>query len=516
MRGVEEDAILVEVGEKAIRVSDYRRYLARVPEAIRGEYGAEQFLQAMVEEELLVQEAERRGLGREPGFLRAMRREEGQLLQRALYERVGIVQPQVAEAELRAFFQASPYNRRVRFSLLMVRDEEQMPGILAELEQGANFEQLSMRRSQDPRILERHADMGYHRWGETMPSHVALTERAFTMESGEVFGPMQVADGHFLIKLTDVHPVSFEQERETIERLVLREKLGRQLLAYYDTLHARYQVRYERSGLEALARSLGAEESTAGLETVVASHAVGAVTLGQALELMRVLKAGQVVGEEMLRREVGRQVLVPLEVEKLGLKEDPPLQQEQVQVRRTHIVRRLQEQLQTLVPPPNANVLSLFYEENKTRYEVPTQVDVRRLLVRDEAEGRDIVERMRAGRDTTGLVDRFVEVIYGSGAIEGENRVSRALRSDEGSVHGPFATDNGYIVLQVLRRRDARLPPLIEVQERVEADWSAMQIQTAVKGLAADLRQRHAAQIRLRPDAAERLALIASGDFDSE
>jgi parvulin-like peptidyl-prolyl isomerase len=480
------------------------------------EFAGEQFLQAMVEEELLVQEADRRGLGREPAFLRAMGVEEGQLVQRVLYERAGIVQPTVGEDELRAYFQQSPYNRQVRFSLLMVRDEGQMAGIVAELEQGADFEALSMQRSQDPRILERGADMGYHRWGDTMASHAALTEQAFTMEPGQLAGPLKVADGYFLIKLTDVHPVSFEQERETVERLLLREKLGRQLLAYYDTLHLQYRVRYERAGLETLAQSLGPDGPAGGRGTVVASHSDGAMTLGQALELMKVLKPGQVVGEEALRREVGRQVLVPLEAARLGLGADSALRRELERSRRTQVVRRLQEQLQTQAPAPNPNALSLFYEEHKLRYEVPTQVDVRRLLADSEAAGRDIVERYRAGRDTVALMDRFVNVTYGSGALSGNNPVSRALSEAEGTMHGPFATDNGYIVLQVLRRREARLPPLAEVRERVEADWMALQIQTAVKGLAADLHQRRADQIRFSPDAAARLALIASGDPDGE
>jgi len=110
------------------------------------------------------------------------------------------------------------------------------------------------------------------------------------------------------------------------------------------------------------------------------------------------------------------------------------------------------------------------------------------------------------------LVDRFVKVTYGSGAIEGENPVSRVLRSDERTVQGPFATDNGYIVLQVLNRREARSPPLDEVRQRVESDWDAMQIQDLTRNLAADLRQRRVAEIRLDPDAAERLAL--SGGLD--
>ena len=490
-----EDAVLVEVGPTAIRVADYRQFIVRVAPELRAEYGAEKLLEAIVEQTLLVQEAERRGLGESAEFLQWQTQAQAQLVQQALYKRAGIVQPEVAEEELRAYFQRSPYNRRVRFSLLMVRDQEQLPGILAAIAEGADFEELSMRHSQDSRILERQADMGYHRWGDTMASHAALTERAFSMQIGEISEPMQVADGYFLIKLTDMHPVSFEQERETIQRLVLREKLGRQLLAYYDTLHVRYNVRYEPDGL-------AADRSS---EEVVAAYDGGVLTVAQARELLK----GQGTGEKVLRREVGRRVLVPLETARLALAADPDLLRELARLRQTQLARHLQDALQAQVPPPNPNGLSLFYEEHKLRYTAPAEVEVRRLLASDEAEGTAIVERMRAGRDTTALADRFVSVIYGSGALEGDNPVSRALHADEGTFHGPFATDNGYIVLQVLRRRPDRLPPLDEIREQVEADWAVAQLQAAVKELAASLRQRRANEIRFSPDAVA-LALLAS------
>ena len=329
---------------------------------------------------------------------------------------------------------------------------------------------------------------------------LALTERAFSMQVGEISEPMQVADGYFLIKLTDMHPVSFEQERETIQRLVLREKLGRQLLAYYDTLHVRYNVRYESDGL------------TGSPEAVVAAYDGGVLTVAQARELLRaaqVPSTGSGAISKVLRREVGRRVLVPLETARLALADDPDLQRELERLRQVQLARRLQDALQAQVPPPNPNGLSLFYEEHKLRYTAPAEVEVRRLLARDEAEGTAIVERMRAGRDTTELVDRFVSVIYGSGALEGDNPVSRALRADEGTFHGPFATDNGYIVLQVLRRRPDRLPPLDEIREQVEVDWAAAQLQAAVKELAASLRQRRANEIRFSPDAVA-LALLAT------
>ena len=496
-----EDAVLVEVGQMAIRVADYRHYIARVAPELRVEYGAEKLLEAIVEQTLLVQEAERRGLGESAEFLQWQAQAQARLVQQALYERtLGSSSPRSPRRNCGPHFQRSPYNRRVRFSLLMVRDQEQLPEILAALAEGADFEELSMRHSQDSRILERQADMGYHRWGDTMASHAALTERAFSMQIGEISEPMQVADGYFLIKLTDMHPVSFEQERETIQRLVLREKLGRQLLAYYDTLHVRYNVRYEPDGL------------TGSPEAVVAAYDGGVLTVAQARELLRAAQApstGSGAISKVLRREVGRRVLVPLETARLALADDPDLQRELERLRQMQLARRLQDALQAQVPPPNPNGLSLFYEEHKLRYTAPAEVEVRRLLARDEAEGTAIVERMRAGRDTTALVDRFVSVIYGSGALEGDNPVSRALRADEGTFHGPFATDNGYIVLQVLRRRPDRLPPLSEIREQVEADWAAAQLQAAVKELAASLRQRRANEIRFSSDAVA-LALLAS------
>lgn len=491
--GAADDAILVEVGQTAIRVADYRQYVARVAPALRAEYGTEQLLEAIVEQTLLVQEAERRGLGESAEFLQWQAQAQARLVQQALYERAGIVQPPVSEEDLRAYFQRSPYNRRVRFSLLMVRDQGALPEILATLAAGADFEALSMQHSQDSRILERRADMGYHRWGDTMASHAALTERAFSMQVGEISEPLQVADGYFLIKLTDMHPVSFEQERETIQRLVLREKLGRQLLAYYDTLHVRYAVRYEAGW---------ADRSP---EAIVAAYDGGVLTVAQARELLK----GQGAGEKVLRRELGRRVLVPLEIARLALAANPDLQRELERLRQQQLARHLQDALQARVPPPNSSGLSLFYEEHKLRYTAPAEVEVRRLLAADEAEGTAIVEQMRAGRDTTALGARFVSVTYGSGALEGDNPVSRALRADAGTFHGPFATDNGYIVLQVLRRRPARLPPLDEIREQVEADWAAAQTQAALKELAASLRQRRAAEIRFSPDAVA-LALLAT------
>ncbi len=498
-------AALAQVGSAEIDAERYQRYLARLPETVRGSLEPSRYLQALIEDELLVQEAEARGLHRNPQVEAVAQRERLALLQRLLYERAGIGAQPPTEDSLRAYFARSPYNRKVRFSLLMVRDSTKAVSLLAELRKGADFEKLSMRHSQDPRILERNADMGYHRWGETMPAYAALTEKAFSMQVGQLEGPLKVADGYFIIKLKDVHPVSFEQEHETIEKLVKREEIGRQLLAYYDSLHVRYKVRYNELGVEALRTALLTGNPVTDKQMDVVSYEGGQLSLARAEEMMRGVRGEDAEQlRQALHREFGRQVLASLEVVRLGLVDDQGVRAGVEQARRQELVRRLKEQLLAQAEPPNINTLRLFYQDYGARYIEPPKVEVERLLTNNPDEGRAIVERLRAGEKV--VDDRFVHLIYGSGAWQGDNPVSRALRAEVGTVHGPFATDNGYIVVRITARRDERQPELEEVREQLETDWLADQSQKVLKDFAEGLRKRRAADILINAEKLQQLA----------
>jgi parvulin-like peptidyl-prolyl isomerase len=500
------DAALAQVGQVSISVEHYEQYLGRIPESMRSALTPERYVEALIEEELLVQEAEARDLHRDPAVQRLAEQERRTLVQRLLYQSAGIEAAPPSEHVLRAYFAESPYNRKVRFSLLMVRDAEEIPPLLAQIKAGADFKALSMRHSLDPRILERKADMGYHRWGETMPAYAALTKKAFSMQLGELAGPLQVANGHFLIKLTDVHPVSFEQERETITRLFMREEVGKQLLTYYDTLHVRYDMRYQQGGVDALLTSLASAEITAAGTTVVATYRDGSVDLKQAFAMM--LRAAQSKSRaEMLlalRRETGRQVLASLEVVRLGLLDNEEVETGVKRAQRLHIVRRLQEQL--LTPEPNVNALRLFYEEHGERYIESAKVEVDRLLANDLEEGRTLIKRLHAGEQVHD--ERFVHLIYGSSAWQSDNPVSLALRAEPGTAHGPFATDSGYIILRITARHDERQPDLEEVREQVQADWREAQAQKVLKEFAQGLRQRRASEISINQQQLQRLALL--------
>lgn len=511
--------VVARVFDREITAEDYRRQVARVPAHMRGAVEPRRYVQAIVDEELLVREAERQGLHLRADMQEARQKEARVLTLRQLYQMEGIEPPAPTEEELRAYFADSPFNRRVRFSLLMVRDPAKIPALREALAAGADFEELSLKHSQDSRILERDADMGYHRWGETMPSHEALTAKAFEMEAGQTEGPLAVADGHFLIKVTDVHPVSFEQEAETVRRLYVQEAVARQLNQYYERLASRYDLQLDEAGLRALAEA--ARDSTAGGGALLATYGEGAeIDVDQGLRLLRLSGRAWDAAPDSLRRhlvqQVSREILAPQEIGRLGLMQSEFISRQWQKSRRRYLVNALRAQVAEQIPPANENVLRLFFEEHPERYEEQAQVEVRRKPVADADAGRRLVEALRAGRGGAEAEEGFVALTYGRAALEGDNPVSRALRAEAGTYHGPFATDTGHIVLHVARHIPGRLPPYDEVRERVLEDFKADQADQRFQEFLRSLRQRDAAQINVDEIALGRLAAAAPPVQDEE
>jgi hypothetical protein len=344
-----------------------------------------------------------------------------------------------------------------------------------------------------------------------MPSHQALTAQAFTMQPGQIAGPMQVADGYFLIKVTDVHPISFEQERETIARLVMQEQLAGQLAGLCARLQQRYELQVDEQGVKALWEAV--EGNATAASRMVLTHTGGSLSLEQGLELLQTGDGGVPSSLEDLRqrlvRQTCRQVLMPLEIERLGLAESALVQAGLEKARKQLLIRRLERQITARPASPNQSLLRLYFENNKKRYLQSVRVEARRMPVRDPETGRQVMAQLRAGEDTLSLVERFVDVTYNGGALKDTDPIDRALLSEEGSIHGPFATEHGYIVLQVLRRLPAQVPPLEQIEAQVAADFREEQGKQLFQSFLRQLRERRAGQVKIYLQRLHRLKSVS-------
>jgi hypothetical protein len=166
-------------------------------------------------------------------------------------------------------------------------------------------------------------------------------------------------------------------------------------------------------------------------------------------------------------------------------------------------VRKLKNQLLSQISDPNVNALKLFFENYREQYKVPEKVEVDRFLTQDAQEAREFAGILKSGRKVA--ENRFVRLIYGSGAWQGENPVSRALKAPAGTAHGPFSTDTGYIVLRIVNRHEAHYPIFEEIEEALRSDWIKDQTHRVLKDFASELRSRREKEISVNVQAVQLL-----------
>ena len=169
------------------------------------------------------------------------------------------------------------------------------------------------------------------------------------------------------------------------------------------------------------------------------------------------------------------------------------------------LIRQLQSQV-TSQYQPNLNAVRMYFEDHKDHYTMAAQVEVRRMPVADAQEGQRVIEQLKAGQDTLALVKKFISLSYGSKAMQGESAVAQALQGPEGSYQGPFASDRGYFILQILHRDAAQVPQFEAVQERVNADLAQEQSNVLFQEFIKELRTRMASQVKIDQEKTQQLA----------
>ncbi|MGY6708194.1 MAG: peptidylprolyl isomerase [Rhizobiaceae bacterium] len=215
-------------------------------------------LTAIVEIRLMSQRAEAEGLAETEEF--QMRMEL--LRQRALhaaYIETNIA-AQVTDESLRARYDqeigALELSEEVRARHIIVETEEEAAALIAELDEGGDFEELAREHSQDG-AAQRGGDLGFFSRGQMVPE---FEEVVFDMEvDAYTSEPVQTQFGWHVIQLVDrreQEPPAYEAVEEQLRSLVLRE-------IYFQTvqdLREAADIEFEDEALREAYEGIGAVE----------------------------------------------------------------------------------------------------------------------------------------------------------------------------------------------------------------------------------------------------------------
>jgi parvulin-like peptidyl-prolyl isomerase len=274
----ESGQVLAVVGTGTVTAEEFKARLSEQPAFVQARFGTpekkRELLDNLIQQELLVQEARRRGLDKDPEIQATLEKLMVQKLVRTVAESSAGT---VDEAELRKNYEANldEYRRpeRVQVSHLLIAADRADPKreqkkakavqLLAELKgvQGAAgaqaFEARARALSDDASSRDLGGDLGA-RTQEELAALMgpALAEAAFGLRTvGELSGVIETDKGFHLLKLQARQAKSeqpFESVKSRIESRLLAERRSQNLDAFITEMRAKAKVEVREDALKAL------------------------------------------------------------------------------------------------------------------------------------------------------------------------------------------------------------------------------------------------------------------------
>ena len=239
---------LAIVNNRAIYASDIDEMIAQMGQrgaAYQSEQGRAMILEQLIAQRLFLADAMHNLYEREPAFKAELARIKEQLLiQYAVSKAIDSIK--VTDEEAKKFFEENPGQfsgqPSVTASHILVDSEEKAADILAQINAGAiSFEDAAKKCSSCPSSAQ-GGSLGEFGRGQMVPE---FDEACFSMEVGELRGPVKTQFGYHLIRLdgkSDGKSVSFDEAKEQIKAHLLTEKRQKAYQSRVNQLKILYPV----------------------------------------------------------------------------------------------------------------------------------------------------------------------------------------------------------------------------------------------------------------------------------
>ncbi len=248
-----EGKILARVNDQVLTLEEFNQQFEKIKTPRRMRSPRPEIREGMVEQwianELLLQEAKRRGIHKSPDLMEKLEEVKERMITQTLIQEE-MTKAEVSDEEVAEYFER--YRSRfsipemIRIKHILVKTEEEAKEIRERLNKGEEFEELAREKSTDTRTKERGGDLGFidrrrhqRRFG---PSFI---NAAFSLEKGEVSEPIRSPLGYHLIKLEEKREAgqqTLDQVRERVERGALSEKKMKTRQEFIESLRNKAQI----------------------------------------------------------------------------------------------------------------------------------------------------------------------------------------------------------------------------------------------------------------------------------
>ncbi|MFQ5991444.1 MAG: peptidylprolyl isomerase [Nitrospiraceae bacterium] len=208
----EQPSVIAIVNGKPITQIEFDQRWSELAEARKLRYeregGKRAFLEHLIDDELMIQEARRRGLDKSPQVVTLLERHKEVLVIDELKDRVVNAEVEITDRELANYYlkhsSALLIAEKYEAAQIVVPDADLAMDLKKKLDNGADFGTLARKHSVDKATRSKGGKLGVYKKGKASPKVEAAI---LTLEPGSVSDPVHTDRGFYLIKVLSRKPI---------------------------------------------------------------------------------------------------------------------------------------------------------------------------------------------------------------------------------------------------------------------------------------------------------------------
>ncbi|MDZ7290559.1 MAG: peptidylprolyl isomerase [candidate division KSB1 bacterium] len=452
-------------------------------------------LQAMIDEQVLLLEADRRGLREQEDF---KHRAESFRIDAVLeaYRESLVDTVTVQESEIKEAFALAHEKAAARH--LYAPTLEEANALYEKLRAGATFEELAPQVFKDYRLASTGGYLGYLKWEDMDPTFAAEAQK---LKKGEISKPVRTKYGYSIIKLEDrvresfLTETEYGQQRKKLKWVTEHRKRARTIMKLDAETLAGLHIQFNQATLDQMWQQIqqARADSNQRIESdsdfaVLPPTAMVATVAGKAwtvkdfqeravwtsarqrnkIQSIHDLKdfiSGLALREEYLRR-----------AKDAGFEKDPKVQQRIRDNENRFLIEKMKSLLTDTVRVPEDSLRQVYQEQ--PQYQIyPAMMKLREITVTSREQANLILRQLKAGVNFAELAKRYSvrkwtaerggEVGY---VMEGElGQWGKAIfKLKKGEFGGPYQQDAYFTIVQVLDIKPARQKTFVEAKPDIE------------------------------------------------
>ena len=513
-------SLLAQVGKVEITVADLHTFENSLKTAAqRAQHRAN--LQTLIDREVLLLEANHRGLQRDEAVLAELAQRETKALADAMMQRNVAAKVAVDEDDVAAAYTRPGWGEKVVALEIFVPSRQQARQVQALLAQGADFAEAGRQFAADP-YYGMHTGEIRRLAYSPFDSPRDLAQAVFALPVGGVTEPLPLHGGFVIAKVAERGRVDLAEVEEGI-REALRDEQQKQLRESY-LRHLKWDLDtvFDAEGMDVVVAVLQGALDYADLDEAQRQQPVYAFE-GLLMDVAEVVEAVRPSGQrwpeasadavnEKLSESHFPTRLMAHDARRKGLDKTEAFARSHALALGNLMLIKLREQILTEAPEPTEDELRAFYEKHKRRFRSPPHAQLEEILLETPSEARQIAAQIEAGAEWSALArahsrrrnaeEGRLYVSESQAPFLGEAWMNAVMNAELDSLQGPIQTRGGYSIFRVIARypeiyhgldlERVRNAVMRDVRERVERAFFNRYLR--------DLHEKYAAQIEVHEE----------------